>query len=122
MKAHNLAISEIAISIARSTMIRHASTSVHMQNRYKSALERRLAVLDEGGTVILPFTRNEAIEWEKWRNHDPICISFEGKVDPVGQDVRMIIATAFFHTFELVEPFELYHSELRNQGLSVCSL
>ncbi len=46
----------------------------------------------------------------------------DGQQLPVGQDTRMIIATASSYGLMLVEPRELYHAALQALGITVQSL
>jgi hypothetical protein len=65
--------------------------------RLKQAFESRLALRVNGRVQVLPFSQRKAAEWQVWRSHDPLDIDFDigGQDVPVGQDTRMVIATAF---------------------------
>lgn len=77
--------------------------------------------LTKGGMLILPFEKDDAEAWVGWRSHSLKVV--RGKtLHEVGQDTRMIIATAQRGAFELVEPDEYYHAELRSLRMIVRSL
>lgn len=121
VRVDELRMSVVGVAIAREVMARHAKNPAEA-GRLKQALEARLALLQSGRALLLPFGAREAAEWQVWRSHDPLDIDVGGFSAPAGQDTRMVIATAFANGFELVEPEEKYHDELRNQGLNVLSL
>lgn len=121
VRPDELRISAISVAIAREVMARHARNPAEA-GRLKQAFESRLALLINGRALVLPFSHREAAEWQTWRSHAPLDIDVGGQPVPAGQDTRMVIATAFANGFELAEPGELYHDELRYQGLNVLSL
>lgn len=121
VRPDELRMSAISVAIAREVMARHAKNPAEA-GRLKQAFESRLALLINGRALVLPFSHREAAEWQTWRSHAPLDIDAGGLAMPVGQDTRMVIATAFANGFQLVEPEEPYHDELRYQGLSVLSL
>jgi hypothetical protein len=117
-----LRMSVISISTARDVMTRQARSQAEL-GRLKQVLAARLAALSNGGALVLPFTEREAEAWQDWRSHAPLnIIDQNNQAVPVGQDTRMVIATAFANGFELAEPIEAYHDELRDNGLAVLSL
>ncbi|HEV3423900.1 MAG TPA: hypothetical protein VG105_08990 [Paraburkholderia sp.] len=114
-------LSVISVATTRDVIDR-APLSSPDRLRLNLAFRSRLATFTNGGAHILPFDRLEADLWQAWRSHVPLDISRNGALHPANQDTRMVIATAFAHGLELVEPAEAYHSELTAHGLTVHSL
>ena len=121
VKPNELRMSVISVATAREVMTRQARNQAEL-GRLKQVLAVRLAALTNEGALILPFTDLEALEWQVWRSHTPLDIDINGQTVPVGQDTRMVIATAFANGLELAEPAEAYHNELRSNGLTVRSI
>ncbi|WP_321816262.1 MULTISPECIES: hypothetical protein [unclassified Paraburkholderia] len=121
VKARDINLSVISVAAARQVIAQH-KTSEPRRAAFRKALEARLAALVDDGSVLLPFGVNEAVEWEQWRGHQPLEIEKGGKRYPVGQDTRMVIATAVANGCTLVEPEETYHRELRKLQVEVVSL
>jgi predicted nucleic acid-binding protein len=121
VKTADLFTSVIAVSYARETISANAPDPQAL-NRIRTIFQQVLARLINGGLSILPFERQEAAEWELWRSHLSLHSEINGTPFHIGQDNRMIIATAAANGLHLVEPAELYHAELRAAGLLVTSL
>ncbi|CAM2152060.1 MULTISPECIES: hypothetical protein [Paraburkholderia] len=121
VKARDINLSVISVAAARQVIAQH-KTSEPRRAAFRKALEARLAALVDDGSVLLPFDQAEAAEWEQWRGHQPLEIEKGGKRHAVGQDTRMVIATAVANGCTLVEPEEAYHRELRKLQVSVVSL
>ncbi|WP_322047865.1 hypothetical protein [Paraburkholderia sp. J67] len=121
VKARDINLSVISVAAARQVIAQH-KMSEPRRAAFRKALEARLAALVDDGSVVLPFAGNEASEWEQWRGHHPLDIEKGGTRHPVGQDTRMVIATAVANGCTLVEPEETYHRELRKLQVEVVSL
>ncbi|MFD1555271.1 hypothetical protein ACFSHT_06450 [Paraburkholderia silviterrae] len=121
VKARDINLSVISVAAARQVIARH-KMSEPRRAAFRKALEARLAALVDDGSVMLPFGESEAAQWEQWRGHHPLEIDKAGARHPVGQDTRMVIATAVANGCTLVEPEEAYHRELRKLQVGVVSL
>lgn len=121
VKITGLYTSVIAVAAARATITVNAKSSV-ARSRVQNTLNQVVARLQNGGMTVLPFGESEAQAWEDWRDLAPLEAEVDGQRFEVGQDTRMIIATAAANGLELVEPYELYHDELRRLGQPVTSL
>jgi hypothetical protein len=121
VKTTDLFASVIAVSFARETIAAQAPNPQAL-SRIRITFQQVLARLVNGGMTLLPFEAKEATEWELWRGHPTLQAQVHGKPVHIGQDSRMIVATAAANGLHLVEPSELYHAELRKAGLQVTSL
>lgn len=121
VKTTDLFTSVIAVSAAKEA-IALQSTHPRELRRLNTTFGQILARLQNGGLIVLPFDAKEAEEWETWRTFPSLEAEVKGHRFEIGQDVRMVIATAAANGLELVEPAELYHDALRGQGLLVTSL
>jgi hypothetical protein len=120
VSVNDLYTSVIAIAAARET-VRAMANSLQHANVLENQLDQVLTRLTKGGMSVLPFEKDDADAWVGWRSH-PLQVLRDGKVYDAGQDTRMIIATAQRGAFELVEPDEHYHAELRSLRMMVRSL
>lgn len=117
---YDLYTSVIAVAAARET-IRALATSPQHANILENQFDQVMTRLTKGGMSILPFEKDDAEAWVGWRSHS-LKVSRDNVLLDVGQDTRMIIATAQRGAFELVEPAEYYHAELRSLRMMVKSL
>jgi predicted nucleic acid-binding protein len=120
VSAYELYTSVIAVAAARET-IRAIANDQQRANLLENQLDQVITKLTKGGMSVLPFEKDDADAWARWRSH-PLQVMRDGTLYDIGQDTRMIIATAQCGAFELVEPAEHYHAELRSLRMMVRSL
>lgn len=120
VSARELYTSVIAVAAARETIQALAKGPIE-RNRQLLNLKQVIARLRAGGMTVLPFEVTDANEWVNWR-WENLLVHREGKNHEIGQDTRMIIATAAARGLQLVEPDELYHLALMSHGLALISL
>ncbi len=114
-------LSVVAVAIARST-VRSSGLSEMRRQRATSTLEQSLQrIINQAGDP-LAVDDTVAQVWSQLRLQPGLLFERKGRQLPVGQDTRMILATASSYGLTLVEPRELYHAALAALGITVLSL
>ncbi len=114
-------LSVVTVAIARST-VRSSGLSEMRRQRATSTLEQSLQrIINQAGDP-LAVDDTVAQVWSQLRLQPGLLFERKGRQLPVGQDTRMILATASSYGLTLVEPRELYHAALAALGITVLSL
>lgn len=111
----------VAVAIARST-VRNSGLSEIRRQRAANTLEQSLQrIINQAGDPLVVDDKVAQV-WGQLRLQPGLLFERKGKPLPVGQDTRMVLATASSYGLTLVEPRERYHAELPALGISVLSL
>ena len=121
VSAADCALSVIAVEIARSA-VRNAPLSVFERQRAATTLEQGLQRIVNVAGEPLAVDEKVAEVWGRLRLQPLLMYQRGGNTWPIGQDTRLVLATASCYGLTLVEPHELYHAELQRLGLEVHSL
>lgn len=121
IKSSELFTSVIAVEGAKETIAALAPNLVASSHLIQT-LRQVLARLTNNGMTVLPFEERDAQEWIKWRWHGQLTALRGGQLRDIGQDSRMVIATAAARALQFVEPSEAYHAVLSSHALTVKSL
>ncbi len=114
-------LSVVAVAIARST-VRNAKLPEIRRQRAANTLEQSLQrIINQAGEPLVVDDKVAQV-WSQLRLQTGLLFEREGQRLPVGQDTRMIIATASSYGLTLVEPREVYHAALQALGIAVLSL
>jgi len=114
-------LSVVAVEIARST-VRNSGLSEMRRRRAASTLEASLQrIINQAGEP-LAVDDKVAQVWSQLRLQPGLLFERKGRQLPIGQDTRMVLATASSYGLTLVEPRELYHAALAPLGITVHSL
>ena len=114
-------LSVVAVAIARST-VRSATLPEIRRQRAANTLEHSLQrIINQAGEPLVVDDKVAQV-WSQLRLQTGLLYERDGQQLPVGQDTRMIIATASSYGLMLVEPRELYHAALQALGITVQSL
>lgn len=114
-------LSVVTVAIARST-VRSSGLSEMRRQRATSTLEQSLQriINQAGDPLAVDHTMAQGVEPAAAAAR--LAVQRKGRQLPVGQDTRMILATASSYGLTLVEPRELYHAALAALGITVLSL
>jgi hypothetical protein len=119
--ALDIRMSAIANAIARVSIATTQTTA--LSHRWNTALDQLVAeVQRDSAQAPLPVDDAVIRVWETIRHHVFGATGETATFDPLGQDMRLVIATAIVHRLHWIEPAEAYHNGLRVMGLQVESL
>jgi predicted nucleic acid-binding protein len=114
-------LSVVAVAIARST-VRNARLPELQRQRVANTLEQGLQRIVNLAGEPLAVDDTVAQVWSQLRLHDGLFYLRAGQRHALGQDTRLIVATAGSYGLTLVEPHEAYHAALPALGIQVFSL
>lgn len=114
-------LSVVAVAIARST-VRNARLPEFRRVLAANTLEQSLQRIINLAGEPLAVDDKVAQVWSQLRLQSGLEYERDGKRHVVGQDTRLIIATASSYGLTLVEPREHYHDMLGALGIAVHSL
>jgi predicted nucleic acid-binding protein len=116
VNAADCSLSVIAVAIARSAVQSAPQLSEFDRQRASNTLAQSLQrIVNVAGEKV-------AQVWSRLRQQPQLEYERAGKRWTVGQDTRLVIATASSYGLTLVEPRERYHAELLRLGIQVHSL
>jgi predicted nucleic acid-binding protein len=122
VNAADCSLSVIAVAIARSAVQSAPQLSEFDRQRASNTLAQSLQRIVNVAGEPLAVDEKVAQVWSRLRQQPQLEYERAGKRWTVGQDTRLVIATASSYGLTLVEPRERYHAELLRLGIQVHSL
>lgn len=106
-------LSRLTISIVRSVINSQADTEADRQN-WHQVLDATVSRMEAGGASFVDINETILEKFTVYRLHQPLEFLTQDGPEPVGHDIRLLVATADVMALVYTEYDELYLDQLKN--------
>jgi hypothetical protein len=105
-------LSRLTIAIVRSVINNGATTELQRQD-WHQALNATVSRMEAGGATLVDLNETILEKFHEYRTHEPLDYTTPNGVEPVAQDVRLLITTAAVMDLVFTEYHDVYMDQLQ---------